>query len=324
MRGNPGGKVPIPVENRMTTATDEQTGDLQGAQVSLAVRIARWTMGRNRLDTLITGLTLHRWETPTEPTSYTLPPSICLIGQGRKRLFLGEKTYVYDAHSFLITAVDLPVVTQVIEASSDRPYLGLTLELDLRLIAQLMLGQDMPPGRPFRQRLGIAVSDIPAPLLDAFSRLIDLLESPDDIPVLAPLVKQEIFYRLLRSEQGPLLRQITSIGNHGYQVSRAIEWLKDNFSKPVKVEELAGKAGLSLSAFHNHFRAMTAMSPLQYQKRMRLNEARRLMLTERLDASRAAFQVGYESPSQFSREYSRQFGAPPMHDIRNLIQGSAG
>lgn len=299
-------------------------GELRGERVSLADRIARWTAGRNRLDTPIPGLGLHRWETPTEPTSYMLPPSVCLIGQGRKRLFLGAETYVYDAHSFLITSVDLPVVTQIIEASSDDPYLGLTLELDLRVIAQLMVGLDMPSGGPSRERLGIAVSDVPTPLLDAFDRLVDLLEKPDDIPALAPLVKQEIFYRLLRGEQGPLLRRITTVGNHGYRISRAIDWLKDNFSKPVKVEELARKAGLSLSAFHNHFRAMTAMSPLQYQKRMRLNEARRLMLTEHFDASRAAFQVGYESPSQFSREYSRQFGAPPARDIKNLIQDSAG
>jgi len=302
-------------------AEDEQASS---EHVGLADRIVRWTAGGNRFDAPVPGLAFHRWETPTEPTSYMLPPSICLIGQGRKRLFLGEETYVYDAHRYLITSVDLPVVAQIIEASSDAPYLGLTLELDLRAIAQLMVGLDMPSTRPSRERLGIAVSDVSTSLLDAFNRLIDLLESPDDIPALAPLVKQEIFYRLLRGEQGPLLRQITTVGNHGYQISRAIDWLKDNFSKPVKIEELASKAGLSLSAFHNHFRAMTAMSPLQYQKRMRLNEARRLMLTEHIDASRAAFQVGYESPSQFSREYSRQFGAPPMRDIKNLIQESAG
>jgi len=309
----------------MNAAADGQVGHLQGERITLAGRIARWTEGRNILETPVPGLNLHRWETPTEPTSYMLPPSICLIGQGRKRLFLGEESYVYDTHRFLITSVDLPVVTQVIEASSDSPYLGLTLELDLRVIAQLMLGQQhMPSARPSQKRLGIAVSEVSAPLLDAFNRLIDLLEDADDIPALAPLVKQEIFYRLLRGEQGTLLRQIASAGNHGYQISRTIGWLKDNFSKPVKVEELASKAGLSLSAFHNHFRAMTAMSPLQYQKRMRLNEARRLMLTEHFDASMAAFKVGYESPSHFSREYSRQFGAPPMRDIKNLTQDSTG
>ena len=308
----------------MNASVESQVRDLPGTAVSLADRIARWTTGRNMLASPIPGLNLHRWETPTEPTSYMLPPSICLIGQGRKRLLLGEETYIYDAHRYLITSVDLPVVTQIIEASSDKPYLGLTMELDLRLIAQLMVGHHLPSSRPSGERLGIAVSAVSPPLLDAFNRLIDLLEAPEDIPALAPLIKQEIFYRLLTGEQGTLLRQITTVGNHGYQISRSIDWLKENFSKPVKMEELAGKAGLSLSAFHNHFRAMTGMSPLQYQKRMRLNEARRLMLTEHIDASGAAFKVGYESPSQFSREYSRQFGAPPMRDIKTLIQDPAG
>jgi AraC-like DNA-binding protein len=253
-----------------------------------------------------------------------LPPSICLIGQGRKRLFLGEESYVYDAHRFLITSVELPVVTQIIEASHDKPYLGLTMELDLRTIAQLMVSSNLPATRPPKGSLGIAVSTLSTPLLDAFKRLLALLEQPDDIPALAPLVQQEICYRLLVGEQGPRLRQITSAGNHGYQIARAIDWLKANFNKPIKVELLANKAGLSLSAFHNHFRSTTAMSPLQYQKRMRLNEARRLMLAEHIDASKAAFEVGYESPSQFSREYSRLFGAPPMRDIKNLIQDAAG
>ena len=297
--------------------------DKSGNGDGLAERIARWSGDRNRLDTPIQGLTLHRWETPTEPTSYMLAPSICLIGQGRKRLFLGEDSYVYDAHRFLITSVDLPVVTQIIEADRQKPYLGLTMELDLRVIAQLMLDNNIASSHLPRDRLGIAVSEVSRPLLDAFNRLLDLLGHPNDIPALAPLIKQEIFYRLMTGEQGPRLRQITAIGNHGYKIARAIDWLKGNFSKPVKVEELARKSGLSVSAFHNHFRSMTAMSPLQFQKRMRLNEARRLMLTEHIDASRAAYEVGYESPSQFSREYSRLFGAPPMRDIKNLVQDTA-
>lgn len=304
-------------------AQKEEPGGIGGGPVSLPERIARWTEGKNSLDTPIHGLTLHRWETPTEPTSYMLAPSICLIGQGRKRLFLGDDTYVYDAHRFLITSIDLPVVAQIIEASREQPYLGLTMELDLRVIAQLMLDNNMPLDPTPKDRLGIAVSEISTPLLNAFNRLLDLLEHPQDIHALAPLVQQEIFYRLLTGEQGPRLRQITSIGNHGYQIARAIDWLKENFSKQIKIEELAAKVGLSVSAFHNHFRSITAMSPLQFQKRMRLNEARRLMLANNLDASRAAFEVGYESPSQFSREYSRLFGAPPMRDIKNLVQESA-
>jgi AraC-like DNA-binding protein len=309
-------------DDRSITARGKP-GLVEGGTLGLAGRIARWTEGKNRLDTPIQGLNLHRWEMPTEPASYMLAPSICLIGQGRKRLFLGEDSYIYDAHRFLITSVDLPVVAQIIEASRERPYLGLTMELDLRMIARLMLDNDIPSSRPGKDRLGIAVSKVSMPLLDAFNRLLDLLEHPEDIPALAPLIQQEILYRLLMGEQGARLRQITSIGNHGYQIARAIDWLKENFSKPVKVEELAGKVGLSVSAFHNHFRSITAMSPLQFQKRMRLNEARRLMLANNLDASRAAFEVGYESPSQFSREYSRLFGAPPMRDIKNLIRDSA-
>jgi len=198
------------------------------------------------------------------------------------------------------------------------------MELDLRVIAQLMLNDDRPPARPSKDRLGVAVSAVSPPLLDAFNRLLDLLAHPEDIATLAPLVQQEIFYRLLTGEQGPRLRQIASAGNHGFQIARAIDWLKDNFNKPLRIEELANKVGLSTSAFHSHFRSTTAMSPLQFQKRIRLNEARRLMLTEQIDASRAAFKVGYESPSQFNREYSRQFGAPPMRNIKNLMQDSTG
>lgn len=284
----------------------------------LANRIARWTEDTNRIDTQIPGLSLHRWEAPTEPTSYTLPPSICLIGQGRKRLFLGEEAYVYDSHKFLLTSVDLPVAAQIIEAGPDKPYLGLTMELDLGLISHLMVNHDLPSVGPSKDRLGLAVSQLSPLLLEAFIRLLDLLEQPEDISVLAPLVKHEIFYRLLTGEQGARLYQITTAGNQSYQIARAIDWLKENFKKPLRIDDLANKAGLSTSAFHNHFRATTAMSPLQFQKRMRLSEARRLMLAEHVDASRAAFEVGYESPSQFSREYRRLFGAPPMRDISNM------
>jgi AraC-like DNA-binding protein len=306
-------------------ATAEEKADEQRSwQMGLADRIARWTADVNRFDAPIKGLSLHRWDTPTEPTSYMLAPSICLIGQGRKRVVVGEEAYVYDANNFLVTSVDLPVVAQIIEATSDKPYLGLTLELDLPSIGQLMLGNHMPSIRPPQDRLGIAVSKVSVPLLDAIQRLIDLLEQPQDVSALAPLIQQEIAYRLLMGEQGPRLRQIASAETHSYQIARAIDWLKGNFDKPLRVEDLASKAGLSTSAFHNHFRAMTSMSPLQFQKRMRLNEARQLMLTGHMDASEAAFEVGYESPSQFSREYSRLFGAPPLRDIKSLMQVSAG
>jgi AraC-like DNA-binding protein len=289
---------------------------------TLPEKIARWTKNERRLITSIPTLTLHRWDTPTEPTSYMLAPSICLIGQGAKRVLLGEEIYTYDANHFLITSVDLPLVAQIIEASSTKPYLGLTLKLDLQLAAQLIINRNLPIPQILKAQRGIAVNKLSQPLIDAFQRLIDLLETPKDIPILSPLIQQEILYRLLTSEQGPRLRQIVSAGNNSYQIAQAIEWLKDNFNQPFRVDELASDIGMSSSAFYNHFRSLTAMSPLQFQKRLRLNEARRLMLMERFDATTAAFEVGYESPSQFSREYRRFFGEPPLHDIKNLQQVS--
>lgn len=292
------------------------------APVSLAEGIARWTEGTNRYDTPIKGLSLHRWDHTTEPTSYMLAPSICLIGQGKKRLVLGDEAFDYDPSSSLITSLDLPVVSHITEASKEEPYLGLTMDLDLRMIARLILEHGAEPVKPNPDKRSVSVNKLDTALQDAFCRLLALLDHPADIPVLAPLIQQEIWYRLLTSEQGSRLQQIASVGNHGYQIARTIDWLKDNYSQAVRVEDLAKKAGLSVSAFHNHFRSMTAMSPLQFQKKMRLNEARRLMLTQHIDASEAAFEVGYESPSQFSREYSRLFGAPPMRDIRNMIERS--
>lgn len=285
---------------------------------SLAKHISELIGLNKRLDTPIKGLSLHRWETPTDPTSYMLAPSICLIGQGRKRLFLGDDNFVCDPHTFLLTSIELPVVTQIAEAKPETPYLGITMELNLRMISQLMLDDPSKQARNSNDRLGVSISDLSEDLIDAFARLLNLLKTPEDLPVLGPLIQQEIYYRLLKSDQGPRLRNIVTGGNHCHQIAQVIESLKANFCKPVKIEALANDAGLSISAFHNHFRAMTAMTPLQFLKKMRLNEARRLMLAEHLDASKAAYEVGYESPSQFSREYNRMFGAPPMRDIKQL------
>ena len=305
------------------SAMQQDAQSCLGGSAGLAQKIAKWSMNNNIHNTKISGLTLYQWDAPTEKTSYLLQPSICLIGQGRKRVILGDGIHEYDADHFLITSVELPVVSHVIEASSEKPFMGLTLDLDLRTIAQMILNADIPVMPAPRDRLSISVSRVSESLLDAFLRLLKLLETPEDIPVLAPLIKQEIAYRLLTGEQGPRLRQITTVENHSYQIARAIDWMKNNFQKSIRVEELAGIAGLSTSAFHNHFRLMTAMTPIQYQKRMRLNEARQLMLTAHMDASSAAFEVGYESPSQFSREYSRYFGAPPARDIKTLIDVSS-
>jgi AraC-like DNA-binding protein len=220
--------------------------------------------------------------------------------------------------------VDLPTVWQIIEASREKPCLGLVLKLDLREISQLMVDSHLPPSRAQQSSRGMATGEVTLPLLAAFQRLIDLLAEPKDIPILAPIIQREISYRLLVGDQGARLRQMASTGTQSRQIARAVEWLKGNFTRPLRIDDLAEQVNMSTSTFHHHFRVLTAMSPLQYQKWLRLNEARRLMLNERLDATTAAFQVGYESPSQFSREYNRMFGAPPLRDITNLRQLAPG
>nr|WP_320192597.1 AraC family transcriptional regulator [uncultured Desulfobacter sp.] len=301
--------------NKNSVAIQEKMSD---ASQELAKSIARWTGDENQMDTKISGLRLSRWTTPTEPTSYTLESSICLIAQGAKRVLLGEDAYMYDATRFLITSVDLPVVANIVEASSEKPYLGLILEIDLKEVSQLTVDSGLPVNRSGHAQKGMAVGQLSLPLLETFQRLIDLLDEEENIKILAPLIKREIFFRLLTSDQGPRLQQIAASGSHSHQISRAISWLKNNYTSPLSVNELAASAGMSKSAFHNHFKVMTSMTPLQFQKRLRLNEARRLMLTENMDAMTATFEVGYESASQFSREYSRLFGAPPLRDINRL------
>jgi AraC-like DNA-binding protein len=194
------------------------------------------------------------------------------------------------------------------------------MKIDQREISQLMVDSNLPPPRSQQSSRGMATGEVTLPLLSTFQRLIDLLDEPKDIPILAPIIQREIFYRMLIGDQGVRLRQMASAGSQSQQIARAIDWLKGNFTQPLRIDDLAAQVNMSTSTFHHHFREVTAMSPLQYQKWLRLNEARRLLLAENQDATSAAFQVGYESPSQFSREYSRLFGAPPLRDITNLRQ----
>jgi AraC-like DNA-binding protein len=297
-----------------------EINSMEVAREALGKSIARWTDKGDQLVTTIPGLSLYRRIEPTPPASGMYEPSICLVAQGAKRVLLGDDAYVYDAHHFLITSVDLPTVWQIIEASREKPCLGLMMKLDQREISQLMVDSHLPPPRAQQSSRGMATGEVTLGLLTAFQRLIDLLAEPTDIPILAPIIQREISYRLLMGDQGARLRQMASAGSQSHQIARAIDWLKGNFTRSLCIDDLATQVNMSTSTFHHHFRALTAMSPLQYQKWLRLNEARRLMLTERLDATNAAFQVGYESPSQFSREYSRLFGAPPLRDITSLRQ----
>jgi AraC-like DNA-binding protein len=291
-----------------------------GAVEALGERIALLTEQGELHITAVPGLSLFRRHEPTEPLTGMYEPSVCLVAQGAKRVQLGDEIYVYDAQHYLLTSVHLPTVVQIIEASQERPYLGLRLKFDLHEVSQLMADSNLPPPRSQESSRGMATGEVTLPLVSAFLRLIELLDNQQDVPILAPVIQREIIYRLLVGDQGTRLRQIAAAGSQSQQIARAIEWIKGNFSKPLRIDDLAEQARMSTSTFHHHFRAMTALSPVQYQKRLRLQEARRLMLTDRLDASTAGFRVGYESASQFSRDYGRHFGAPPLRDVTNLRQ----
>lgn len=302
---------------------DSSNKNLRSAIDALGSAIAQCTEKGELHETNVPGLSLFRREEPTEPMSGMYEPSICMAVQGAKRVILGDETYIYDSHHYLITSVHLPTIVQITEASPEKPYLGLRLKFDLREVSQLLLDSHLPQPRPQQSSRGMATGEVTLQLVNAFVRLLDLLAEEKDIPILAPVIQREIIYRVLVGDQGERLRQIATAGSQSQQIAKAIGWLKSNYSMPISMDELAAQSNMSTSTFHHHFRSLTALSPLQYQKQLRLQEARRLMLAERMDAANAAFQVGYESPSQFNREYSRMFGAPPLRDITKLRQSSA-
>jgi AraC-like DNA-binding protein len=293
-------------------------------QAEMAHVIERHTRGVADCATPMPALTLFRREAPARPVVCMVAPSIVMVAQGAKRLLVGGEGYAYDGERFLTTSLDLPANSEVIDASVPKPCVGLVLKLDIRLLAEL-IAHDPEPPRPERSpRSGVGVGVITGALLEPIVRLVALLDEPAAIPVLAPLIEREIHYRLLATDQAPRLRQIASVGSQSHRVARAIDWLKINYTQPLRIEELATRAQMSTSGLHHHFRQLTGMSPLQYQKWLRLNEARRLMLSDGADAATAAFGVGYESPSQFSREYARLFGAPPRRDVEALRPAVAG
>ncbi|MFZ6044858.1 AraC family transcriptional regulator N-terminal domain-containing protein [Pseudomonas sp. CR3202] len=299
---------------------ESDTGSRQ--QRELVQLIERFTRHDGLQETAVPGLILYRTSKPSEPIHCLYEPALGLTVQGRKKVLLGEETFVYGPSQYLVVSVDLPVIGQVIEASPEVPYLSLRLTLDPKEISTLLMELPVPPPTTQSCARCLAISGLGVSLQDAVLRLVRLLDTPEDIPALAPLVRREILYRLLRGEQCAQLRQIASSGTQGHRISRAVNWLRQNFHQPLQVERLANEVNMSTSALHHHFKAMTAMSPLQFQKQLRLQEARRLMLVESLDAASAGGRVGYESPSQFSREYSRLFGAPPLRDIARLRQSA--
>jgi AraC-like DNA-binding protein len=270
----------------------------------------------------IPSLTLYRRTVPTAQLSVTYEPSVAVVVQGRKRVDLGRTTFLYDASRFLLTSVDLPVTSQVIEASEARPYLCLRLKLEMPFVRELLNREEIPLAEEPSRDPAMVTGETTAEFLSAFCRLIDLLNTPEDIPVLSGLIEREIVYRILRSAEGRRLRAIATLGDQSHRTAKAIAWVRLNYAKALRVEDLAQIAGMGVSTLHHHFRALTAMSPLQYQKQLRLHAARGRMLVDGLDAASAAFEVGYESASQFNREYSRFFGQPPIRNVRTLRSSS--
>lgn len=263
-------------------------------------------------------LFLHRSSSPTESVHSIAAPGFCVVAQGSKETFLGEERYVYDPAHYLLGTVNLPVVSQVLEASKERPYLSIRLQLDPTLVGAVLVEAEVPMLHSLSDVKAIDVSELDANLLDAVVRIIRLLDSPAEARVLVPLVTREIIYRLLVGAQGARLRHIAVMGGYTHDIVRAVDQLRKNFNQPLRIEHIAQDLGMSVSAFHHQFKAVTALSPLQFQKRLRLQEARRLMLGENLDAASAGYRVGYDDASHFNREYKSLFGLPPMRDVERL------
>ena len=287
-------------------------------RLSLICDIGRRTPETGDFPTGIAGLDLFRRNERAAPVNCMVPPSIVLVVDGAKKMWIGGEGYGYDGSRFLVTSLDLPANSEVTEASHSRPCLGLAFQLDQRILAELIAQGSLPPRKERLAATGVGIGTVTDAILAPFSRLVALLDEPEAIPVLAPMIQREIHYRLLMSDQSARLRQVAAVDSHGYRIGKAIDWLKENFASALKIDELASRVQMSAPSFHQHFRQLTGMSPLQYQKWLRLNEAKRLMLNEHRDVSTAAFEVGYESPSQFSREYTRMFGMAPKRDITAL------
>jgi len=289
-------------------------------QDEIASLIGRHATANGDYLTAIDGLSLHRQSAPTNSLFHAARPSVAIIAQGGKQVTLGTDTFHYGRMQYLLTSVDLPVQVRVVEASAAEPHLCVVLAIDSADVAALVTAEEPAAPLTVPTTRGISVSDVAPELLDAMLRLLRLLDAPHEIAVLAPLIRRELTFRLLNGPVGARLRHMALASSASRQVGQAIDWIRLNYCEPLRIEHLAGLASMSMSSLHHHFKAMTAMTPMQYQKLLRLQEARRLMLVEKIDAGTAGYRVGYASESQFSREYSRQFGNAPRRDVKSWGQ----
>lgn len=311
-------------EKREMPKTNPKSGSkptLTEMRRDLAERITVHTPSLGENGTAVQGLSLFRQTACTPCYMASVEPSVSVFVQGRKRINIGGVEYLCDESSFLVASIDVPVQSQIIGASEAVPQLAMRLKLDMQMVREVVSREDLPePTGPIERR-GLAVGQTTTGLVSAAIRLVDLLDTPEDIPFLEHLIEREIIYRILRTSQGERLRAIATSGNLSQRAAKAIAWLSTNYAKPLRMEVLAEIARMGVSTLHHQFRALTAMSPLQYQKHLRLRVARERMLKDGIDATTAAYEVGYESVSQFNREYSRLFGQPPMRDIKALREG---
>jgi AraC-like DNA-binding protein len=311
-------EVRVDVVNNQQAEREERR--IQANREELIERIKR-TVPKDAVIQPLAGLFLARASEALKPVHSVVKPSFCVIAQGSKEVLQGDSRYRYDPSHYLISTIELPRVSQILEASRDRPYLSLRLELNPALVGAIMVetGHSSPPDH--MDVRAIDVSPLDVNLQDAIVRLARLLDSPADAPVLMPLITREIIYRLLIGQQGARLRHLAIMGGYTPIIARAVERLRQDFDQTLRIEDLARELGMSVSGLHHHFKAVTTMSPLQFQKQLRLQEARRLMLSEDLDAAGAAYRVGYRDASHFNREYKSLFGVPPMRDVQRLREG---
>ncbi|WP_236031550.1 AraC family transcriptional regulator [Ktedonospora formicarum] len=305
------------MDGRDAQQRERQAMMQQAYREELIERIGR-TVHEDGVEEPLPGLHLARCSVPLQSVHSVVEPSICVIVQGSKEVLLGENRYCYDPSHYLLTTVALPRVSQVLSASKDHPYLSLRLELDPSLVSSVAVEADHSWSKQRAAVSAITVSLLDGNLLEAFVRLVRLVDAPAHAQMLEPLITREILYWLLMGEQGSRLRHLALQGGYTPDIAQAVKRLRQHYDQPLRIEEIAQDLGMSVSGFHHHFKAVTALSPLQFQKQLRLQEARRLMLSEDLDATSAAYRVGYQDASYFNREYKSLFGTPPMRDVQRL------